>query len=83
VFLAVEQAGSAAGWAVPTLVALLADSRASIRALAAQTIGKVGSDDQAALAALRRGLRDNSPAVRKACQRALEALDKTNSAVVP
>ena len=50
VFVEVGRMGADAKWALPTLVKLLSDQRASIRALAAQTLGqivagKLGHDD--------------------------------------
>jgi HEAT repeat protein len=57
-------------WAIPTLIALLSDRRASIRALAARTLGDVGLADSRVESALQRSLRDSRPAVRKAAQQA-------------
>lgn len=73
VFLEIGQSGEKATWAVPTLLSLLTDRRAPIRALAAQTIGQIGVADDRVTSALRRGLRDESPVVRKACEKALAA----------
>ncbi len=78
VFLEVGRMGTDAEWAVPTLVALLSDRRASIRALAADTLGKIGVADGNVKAALERSLRDDSPGVRKAAQRALEQTQGKN-----
>jgi HEAT repeat protein len=74
VFLEVSRMKPAADWAIPTLIALLSDSRASIRALAARTLGDVGATGRSVESALARSLRDNHPAVRKAAQNALERI---------
>jgi len=81
VFLEVERMGPKAAWAVPTLVKLLADERASIRALAARTLGEIGVAEGGVKSALERGLRDNSFAVRKAAQRSLQQIPSQPSAV--
>jgi HEAT repeat protein len=72
VFLEVSRMKPAADWAIPTLIVLLGDSRASIRALAARTLGDVGVVDRSVKSALERSQRDDHPAVRKAAQSALE-----------
>lgn len=76
VFIAVGATGEAADWAVPTLVQLLSDRKVVVRALAAKTLGEIGVASEAVDAALRRGLRDNSPAVRNASRGALDRLHK-------
>lgn len=83
VFLEIGQTGENANWAVPTLVSLLADRRAPIRALAAQALGEIGVTDDRVASALRRGLRDESPAVRTACEKALETLRNPAPATRP
>jgi HEAT repeat protein len=72
VFLEVGRMGVEADWAVPTLVALLSDRRATIRALAARTLGTIGVADGSVESALQRSLRDDHPTVRKAAQQALD-----------
>jgi len=72
VFLEVGRMGTDAQWAVPTLVTVLSsDRRPSIRALAASTLGRIGASTSKVESALRRALRDQSPAVRTAAQQAL------------
>jgi HEAT repeat protein len=83
VFLEIGQSGDKASWAVPMLVSLLADRRAPIRALAAQTIGEIGVADDRVEPALRRGLRDESAAVRKACEKAFKSLGNQVPATPP
>ncbi|MEX2092267.1 MAG: HEAT repeat domain-containing protein [Pirellulales bacterium] len=78
VFLEVGQMGAGAEWAVPMLVTKLSDPRASIRALAARTLGKIGVADSKTKSALKRSLRDDRPAVRKAAQHALEQIQGKN-----
>jgi HEAT repeat protein len=74
VFIALGRCGDRGTWAVPTLVELMQDRRAPIRALSAQTLGELGATNEKVDSSLRRGLRDDSPAVRSACERALERL---------
>jgi HEAT repeat protein len=74
VFLEVGRMGEDARWAVPTLLKLLSDQRANVRALAAQTLGQIGVADQGAIEALKLRLRDNRPAVRNAAERSLKQL---------
>jgi HEAT repeat protein len=73
-FIAVGASGEDAQWAVPTLVKLLSDRKTMVRALAAKTLGEIGSKGEEVDAALRRGLRDENRAVRNASQQALDRL---------
>jgi HEAT repeat protein len=73
-FLDVGQMGSAATWAVPTLIKLLSHPRTGIRALAARTLGDIGSGAIDAQSALKQALRDPNPAVRNAAERALNRI---------
>ena len=72
IFLEVGAMGEAGAWAVPTLVGLLSHESAKLRALAAQTLGRIGSVTPEAKAALQRSLRDPSEAVRTAAKAALD-----------
>ena len=80
-FIEVGRLGADAKWAVPTLVKLLSDQRANIRALAAQTLGEIGIGDNHVRRALEQHLRDDQPAVRKAAQQALQQIPSQPSAV--
>jgi HEAT repeat protein len=75
VFLEVGRMRGRAKWAVPTLVSLLSDRRAQIRALAAQALGEIGVKNDRVESSLRWGLQDDRPAVRNACQQALDRLE--------
>ena len=66
VLLAVGAMGAEAAWAVPTLVGLLSHESAQMRALAAQTLGRIGPAASEAKAALQRTLRDSNVAVQDA-----------------
>jgi HEAT repeat protein len=71
VFLEIGRMGADAKWAVPTLTKLLSHQQPKIRALSAQTLGRIGAAASAAKSALRQRLRDPDPMVRKAAQHAL------------
>jgi HEAT repeat protein len=74
IFLVIGREGANASWAIPTLVSLLSDRRAPIRALAAQTLGEIGVASDRVETSLRHGLQDEKPAVQKACRQALDRL---------
>jgi HEAT repeat protein len=82
-FIAVGACGAKAAWAVPILVSLMKDGRAAVRALAAKTLGEVGVTNETVESLLRRGLRDASPTVRGASQRALDRLHSAADASPP
>jgi HEAT repeat protein len=71
VFLEVGQMGTAAKWAVPTLIKLLSHNEPGIRALAARTLGQIGGAATDAEPTLRQSLKDPNPAVRGAAEKAL------------
>ena len=82
-FIEIGRMGADADWAAPTLVALLSDRRASIRALAAATLGKIGVADNNVKLALEQRLRDSHLAVRNAALRALEQIQSMSAAADP
>jgi HEAT repeat protein len=71
IFLELGRKGDRAAWAAPTLVRLLAHPQAGIRALAARTLGQIGTAPPEAQPALELLERDSDPAVRRAAQTAL------------
>ncbi len=77
VMLAVGALGKDGAWAVPTLVELLSHQTPQVRALAAQTLGRIGPAAAAAKAALERAAHDQNPAVQQA---AMEALERVQAA---
>jgi HEAT repeat protein len=79
IFLEVGAMGEAGAWAVPTLVALLSHESAKVRALAAQTLGRIGLVTPEAKAALQRCLRDPNAAVQTAAKDALDRLQPQNA----
>jgi len=74
IFLEVGTMGEAGAWAVPTLAGLLSHESAKVRALAAQTLGRIGSVTPEAKAALQRCLRDPNGAVQTAAKEAFDRL---------
>lgn len=74
VFIEVGRMGAEAEWAVPTLIELLSHQEATIRALAASTLGRIGTASGDAEQALERTTRDPEPAVRRAAESALEQI---------
>jgi HEAT repeat protein len=71
VLLAVGAMGKDAAWAVPTLIALLSHQSPKVRALAAQTLGRIGPAAGDARTPLQRATHDTDPAVQSAAQVAL------------
>jgi HEAT repeat protein len=63
--------GKDGAWAVPTLIGLLSHESAKVRALAAQTLGRIGPAASDSKTALQRTLRDPSVAVQGAADGAL------------
>jgi HEAT repeat protein len=75
--------GQDAAWAVPTLVGLLSHELAAVRALAAETLGRIGpAADPSAAAALRRSLQDANAAVQGAARDALERIQRNSASPV-
>jgi HEAT repeat protein len=72
--------GSDAAWAVPTLVRLLTHQAPQARALAAQTLGRIGPAAAESKPALQRLLHDPNAAVKSAAQTALERIGGGESA---
>lgn len=66
--------GPQAVWAVPSLIELLSHPSPQMRALAAQTLGRIGPGAAEAKPALERAARDSNAAVRGAAQAALDGL---------
>jgi HEAT repeat protein len=64
-----------AEWAVPTLVQLLSYESAPLRALAAQTLGRIGTSAGGAKGALERATNDANPAVQIAARHALRSIE--------
>jgi HEAT repeat protein len=73
-FLEVGRMGPDAEWAVPTLVTLLTHPQPQIRALSARALGEIGVAGRIVETALKQRLRDDSAAVRRAAERALEQI---------
>jgi hypothetical protein len=63
-----------AAWAVPTVIELLSHESAPMRALAAQTLGRIGVTDGGVEAALDRASRDPNVAVQTAAKFALRQI---------
>jgi HEAT repeat protein len=75
VLLEVGAMGRDAAWATPTLIELLGHPLPQVRALAAQTLGRIGSPATAtAKAALQQATHDPNLAVQHAAQAALERI---------
>ncbi len=72
--VAVGAMGTRAEWAVPTLITLLKDRRPGIRRLAAEALGRIGSNSEETSAALRKSLSDADDRVREQVQSALDRL---------
>ena len=68
-----------AAWAVPTVTMLLSHEAPQMRAVAAQTLGKIGPPARTAEAALRRATKDASAAVQEAARAALDRLRQDGS----
>jgi HEAT repeat protein len=75
VLLEVGAMGEEGAWAVPMLIRLLSHEKAQMRALAAQTLGRVGVASRDVTGALQRGLGDSNPAVQAAARKALEQIE--------
>jgi HEAT repeat protein len=73
--LAVGAMGPEAKWAMPTLIGLLSHESPPMRALAAQTLGRIGPGADDARAALQQALRDPNAAVQAAARAALERIE--------
>jgi HEAT repeat protein len=80
VLLDVGAMGAAGAWAVPTLIDLLGHPLPQIRALAAQTLGRIGPSAAAAKPSLVQATHDSNPAVQQAAH---TALDRIHSESVP
>jgi HEAT repeat protein len=74
VLLDVGAMGAGAVWAVPTLIDLLAHPLPQVRALAAQTLGRIGPAAAAAKPALQQATRDSNLAVQQAARAALDQI---------
>jgi HEAT repeat protein len=74
ILLEVGAMGKDGVWAVPTLIGLLSHESAKVRALAAQTLGRIGPAASDATAALQRILQDPNAAVHGAARDALARL---------
>ena len=73
--------GRRAGWAVPTLIALLDDQRPGIRRIAANALQQIGPVAGGAVSALRRAVgQDQDDRVRTAAEQALAAIGSASSA---
>ena len=83
VFLEVGRMRADAEWAVPTLVKLLSHRKATIRALAARTLGEIGVADGKVESALQRSQRDDHPTVRTAAQQALDHMRSQSTMAEP
>jgi HEAT repeat protein len=70
--------GEDAGWAVPTVIELLSHQSAPMRALAAQTLGRIGVADGDVVAALDRASSDPNVAVQSAAKFALRQIRATS-----
>lgn len=75
VLLAVGAAGKGSAWAVPTLIELLSHPAPQLRALAAQTLGRIGFIARPAKSALEQATRDQNQAVQQAARTALEQIN--------
>jgi HEAT repeat protein len=74
ILLEVGAMGKEGAWAVPTLIGLLSHESAKVRALAAQTLGRIGLTTSDAMAALQQTLRDPNVAVQGVAKEALNRL---------
>jgi HEAT repeat protein len=74
VFLAVGAAGKDGVWAVPTLIEVLSNPAPQLRALAAQTLGRIGFIARPAKSALEQATHDQNQAVQQAARTALEQI---------
>jgi HEAT repeat protein len=72
--------GEEAEWAVPTLIGLLSHDSPQIRALAAQTLGRIGPAAGESVAALDRATKDSNVAVQGAAR---EAIARIGSGLKP
>ncbi|HEY2759597.1 MAG TPA: HEAT repeat domain-containing protein [Pirellulales bacterium] len=79
VLLDVGAMGKDGAWAVPTLIELLAHPLPQVRALAAQTLGRIGPPAAAAKPALQRATHDSNPAVGQAAHRAIERIQNESA----
>jgi HEAT repeat protein len=80
VLLDVGAMGADGAWAVPTLTELLSHNLPQVRALAAQTLGRIGPTASSAKPALQQATRDLNLAVQTAARHALEQVQtKSNS----
>jgi HEAT repeat protein len=79
ILLEVGAMGEKAEWAVPTISALLAHEAPQMRALAAQTLGRIGPPARGAESALRRATTDANAAVQEAARAALNRLRQAAS----
>ena len=61
---------------VPALIPCLEDKSASVRALSAELLGKIGPDARAAVKALDNALDDKDPTVRASARKALEQIKR-------
>jgi HEAT repeat protein len=74
ILLHVGAMGADGAWAVPTLMELLSHDSPQMRALAAQTLGRVGLPASDARAALERAARDPNAAVQSAARGAMQRI---------
>jgi HEAT repeat protein len=74
VLLEVGAMGEEAAWAVPALVGLLSHELPQMRALAAQTLGRIGPAADRAVGALERATQDPNVAVQGAARDALDRI---------
>ncbi|MCH7686005.1 MAG: HEAT repeat domain-containing protein [Planctomycetes bacterium] len=80
--VSVGKMGSNAGWAVPTLINLLKDSRPGIRRLAAEALGRIRSVTDRTESALKKALNDPDDRVGEAARESLQmirSIDVDNS----
>jgi vesicle coat complex subunit len=82
VLLDVGAMGAGGAWAVPTLIELLAHPLPQLRALAAQTLGRIGPAAAVAKLALQQATRDSNPAVQKTAHGALDQIQPESPAAV-
>ncbi len=73
--------GEDAAWAVPTVIELLSHESAPMRALAAQTLGRIGDSTGEVKSALERASRDANAAVQSAAKYALRRLRARSNSV--
>lgn len=72
--VAVGKMGPNAGWAVPTLINLLKDSRPGIRRLAAEALGQIGSGTDSTEAALKKAVSDPDDRVGETARKSLRMI---------